>query len=145
MNATVKTRLVTASIAVAMMTTTACSQATAAVRSASDHGLKKVHDPGRVTGTIHGHCSYRDEYQTLAWWCPDYETQLDPGFRSSELSRTPRGRVCAGSCHETLWQVHRMAEGNPDRSSRHDSRADRGVLHRLLIASGTAFRGNPGT
>jgi hypothetical protein len=23
-------------------------------------GLKKVHDPGHVTGTIHGHCSYRD-------------------------------------------------------------------------------------
>jgi hypothetical protein len=102
MNTTVKTRLVTA--------LDCCSHD-------DDHGLlsshgngplrirsrpEKVHDPGRATGTIHGHCSYRDEYQTLAWWCPDYETQLDPGFRSSELSRTPRGRVCAGSRHETL-------------------------------------------
>ena len=29
----------------------------------SGHGLKKVHDPGHVTGTIHGHCAYRDRGQ----------------------------------------------------------------------------------
>jgi hypothetical protein len=28
--------------------------------SSGGHGLKKVHDPGRVTGTLHGHCFYRD-------------------------------------------------------------------------------------
>jgi hypothetical protein len=38
----------------------ASSAAAAAVPAAAGHGLKKVHDPGRVTGTIHGHCSYRD-------------------------------------------------------------------------------------
>src|SRR5437660_12586904 len=38
----------------------ASSAAAAAVPRAAGHGRKKVHDPGRVTGTIHGHCSYRD-------------------------------------------------------------------------------------
>jgi hypothetical protein len=38
---------------------------TAAVASpaSSGPGLKKVHDPGHVTGAIHGHCSYRDHGQ----------------------------------------------------------------------------------
>ena len=37
--------------------------AAAAAPASSGPGLKKVHDPGRVTGTIHGHCSYRDHGQ----------------------------------------------------------------------------------
>ena len=39
----------------------ASSRSVAASRSSSAPGLKKVHDPGRVTGTIHGHCAYRDQ------------------------------------------------------------------------------------
>ena len=31
--------------------------------ASAGHGLKKVHDPGRVTGTIHGRCYYRDHGQ----------------------------------------------------------------------------------
>ena len=38
--------------------TEASSTATATV--VSSHGLLQVHDPGRVTGTINGHCTYRD-------------------------------------------------------------------------------------
>ena len=37
--------------------------AAAASPASSGTGLKKVHDPGRVTGTIHGHCAYRDHGQ----------------------------------------------------------------------------------
>jgi len=37
--------------------------AAAAAPASSGPGLKKVYDPGRVTGTIHGHCSYRDHGQ----------------------------------------------------------------------------------
>ena len=38
-----------------------CAAASAAVTVPSSHGLLKVHDPGHVTGTIHGHCTYRDK------------------------------------------------------------------------------------
>jgi len=40
----------------------ACSPAAAAPQDAVavTHGLKQVHDPGRVTGTITGRCAYRD-------------------------------------------------------------------------------------
>ena len=34
--------------------------AAAASPASSGPGLKKVHDPRHVTGTIHGHCAYRD-------------------------------------------------------------------------------------
>jgi hypothetical protein len=41
----------------------ASALAAAALPAAAATGLKKVYDPGRVTGTIHGHCSYRDRGQ----------------------------------------------------------------------------------
>ena len=31
--------------------------------AATGHGLKQVRDPGKVTGTLHGHCAYRDKGQ----------------------------------------------------------------------------------
>jgi hypothetical protein len=34
-----------------------------AALASTSKGLKQVRDPGRVTGTIHGHCSYRDKGQ----------------------------------------------------------------------------------
>ena len=39
------------------------SAGSAATSASSGPGLKKVHDPGHVTGTIHGHCTYRDHGQ----------------------------------------------------------------------------------
>ena len=48
----------------ASLAVVAFSVSTAAASPASSGpGLKKVHDPGHVTGTIHGHCSYRDRSQ----------------------------------------------------------------------------------
>ena len=48
----------------ASLAVVAFSVSTAAASPASSGpGLKKVHDPGHVTGTIHGHCSYRDRGQ----------------------------------------------------------------------------------
>lgn len=41
-----------------VMLLTACSAVSAS--AASGPGLKKVHDPKHVTGTIQGHCTYRD-------------------------------------------------------------------------------------
>jgi len=41
---------------------TACTAALAAP-VAPAHGLKQVRDPGRVTGTLRGHCAYRDKGQ----------------------------------------------------------------------------------
>jgi hypothetical protein len=38
-----------------------CSPAASA--ATADHGLKQVRDPGKVTGTLHGHCAYRDKGQ----------------------------------------------------------------------------------
>lgn len=39
------------------------SVAAAGTAAAAGHGLKQVRDPGRVTGTIIGHCTYRDKGQ----------------------------------------------------------------------------------
>ena len=38
-----------------------CSLTAAA--AVAGHGLKQVRDPGRVTGTLHGHCTYQDKGQ----------------------------------------------------------------------------------
>lgn len=44
-------------VAAAALAVTALS---APALASTSHGLKKVHDPGHVTGTIHGRCLYRD-------------------------------------------------------------------------------------
>ena len=55
---------------------------------ASGHGLKKVHDHGRVTGTIYGHCVYRDRGQL-----PD--PRCTPGSIDPAVSRvTIRSTIC---------------------------------------------------
>jgi hypothetical protein len=49
--------------ALACMTVTACTPALGAqdtTQAPAVHGLKKIHDPGRVTGMITGRCAYRD-------------------------------------------------------------------------------------
>jgi hypothetical protein len=49
--------------ALAAVTVTACQPALGATPDTAPaaHGLKKIHDPGRVTGTITGHCAYRGQ------------------------------------------------------------------------------------
>ena len=47
----------------ACVTLAGSTVASAAVTAPRAHALLKVRDPGKVTGTIHGHCTYRDKGQ----------------------------------------------------------------------------------
>ena len=49
-------------------------------------GLKKVHDPGRVTGTIHGQCSYRDHGQLPDPRCTP--GSIDPAVTQADIRST---------------------------------------------------------
>jgi Spy/CpxP family protein refolding chaperone len=63
----------------ASLVVVAFSVSTAAASPASSGpALKKVHGPGHVTGTIHGHCSYRNHGQ-LPWSQPHGPEALPPG------------------------------------------------------------------
>ena len=62
----------------------ALSSATAA--AASGPGLKKVHDPGRVTGTIHGHCAYRDRGKLPDPRCTP--GSIDPAVTQADIGST---------------------------------------------------------
>jgi hypothetical protein len=64
----------------------ASSAAAAAVPAAAGHSLKKVHDPGRVTGTIHGHCSYRDRGQLPDPRCTP--GSIDPHVTQADIRST---------------------------------------------------------
>jgi hypothetical protein len=61
------------------------SAAVAAPASAGP-GLKKVHDPGHVTGTIHGHCSYRDHGQLPDPRCTP--GSIDPVVTQADIRST---------------------------------------------------------
>lgn len=63
---------------------------TAAAAFASAPGLKQVRDPGRVTGTIHGHCSYRDKGQLPDPRCTP--GSIDPIVTQSNI----RSTICKG-------------------------------------------------
>jgi hypothetical protein len=69
----------------AALTLAAASAATAAP-APSAHGLKKVHDPGRVTGTIHGHCAYRDRGQLPDRRCTP--GSVDPDVTQADIGST---------------------------------------------------------
>jgi hypothetical protein len=60
---TISARSPLAAFAAALAVVAFSVTAAAAAPASSGPGLKKVHDPGRVTGTIHGHCSYREHGQ----------------------------------------------------------------------------------
>ena len=60
--------------------------AAAGPAAAAGHGLKKVHDPGRVTGTIHGHCSYRDHGQLPDPRCTP--GSIDPNITQAHIRST---------------------------------------------------------
>jgi hypothetical protein len=57
-----------------------------AADSASGHGLKKIHDPGLVTGTLHGHCSYRDNGQLPDPRCTP--GSIDPAVTQADIGST---------------------------------------------------------
>jgi hypothetical protein len=62
------------------------SVAAAAVPAAAGTGLKKVHDPGHVTGTIRGHCSYRDHGQLPDPRCTP--GSIDPHVTQADIRST---------------------------------------------------------
>ncbi len=62
------------------------SAAALAAPASSGHGLKKVHDPGRVTGTIHGHCGYRDHGQLPDPRCTP--GSIDPAVTQADIRST---------------------------------------------------------
>jgi hypothetical protein len=66
------------------------SLAAAAVPAAAGTGLKKVYDPGRVTGIIHGHCSYRDRGQLPDPSCTP--GSIDPIVTQGNI----RSTICKG-------------------------------------------------
>lgn len=80
------TRIAAAVAAVAIAAlATACTPSMSAATTAS-HGLKKVHDPGRVTGTITGHCHYRDNGQLPDPRCTP--GSIDPAVTQANLRST---------------------------------------------------------
>ena len=70
----------------AALAVVALSVTAAAAAPASSEGLKKVHDPGRVTGTIHGHCSYRDHGQLPDTRCTP--GSIDPAVKQADIGST---------------------------------------------------------
>jgi hypothetical protein len=64
--------------------------AAAAVAAPAGHGLKEVHDPGRVTGTIRGRCYYRDRGQLPDPRCTP--GSIDPIVTQANISST----ICKG-------------------------------------------------
>jgi hypothetical protein len=71
---------------VAAPSVAASAAAAAAVPAAAGHSLKKVHDPGRVTGIIHGHCSYRDHGQLPDPRCTP--GSIDPHVTQADIRST---------------------------------------------------------
>ena len=78
-------------VAAAVACVTAC--APAALASTSP-GLKQVRDPGRVTGTIHGHCAYRDHGQLPDPRCTP--GSIDPIVTQANI----RSTICKGGWTE---------------------------------------------
>ena len=63
---------------------TGCAAASAS--TTTGHGLKKVHDPRHVTGTITGQCHYRDKGQLPDPRCTP--GSIDPAVTQANLSST---------------------------------------------------------
>src|SRR5579859_4781202 len=59
-------------------------------------GLKKIHDPRHVTGTIHGHCSYRDHGQLPDPHCTP--GSIDPAVTQAGL----RSTICKSGWTKTV-------------------------------------------
>lgn len=76
-------RLLAASATALLLT--GCAAASASATPAG-HGLKKVHDPRHVTGTIHGHCAYRDHGQLPDPRCTP--GSIDPAVTQANIHST---------------------------------------------------------
>jgi len=72
-------------ILVAVAALTVAAPSVPALASVS-HGLKKVHDPGRVTGTVHGRCYYRDHGQLPDPRCTP--GSIDPDVTQADIRST---------------------------------------------------------
>ncbi len=68
----------------------ALTMSTAAAASASAPGLKQVRDPGRVTGTIHGRCYFRDGNELPDPRCTP--GSIDPVVTQANI----RSTICKG-------------------------------------------------
>ncbi len=82
-------------------------------------GLKKVHDPRHVTGTLHGHCAYRDRGQLPDPRCTP--GSIDPAVTQANL----RSTICRSGYTKTVrppasetdrfkYDVAYPAYGDPD-------------------------------
>jgi hypothetical protein len=85
---------------------TASSVAAAGTAAAAGHGLKKVHDPGRVTGTIHGHCSYRDHGQLPDPRCTP--GSIDPDVTHADIRSTICKKGWTGTVRPPESQTERF-------------------------------------
>ena len=83
-------RILTASAAVLLLA--ACSAASAS----AGHGLKKVHDPKHVTGTITGTCHYRDHGQLPDPRCTP--GSIDPAVTQANI----RSTICRSGYTKTV-------------------------------------------
>ena len=65
-----------------------------AASAATSHGLKQVRDPGKVTGTLHGHCTYQDKGQLPDPRCTP--GSIDPVVTQANI----RSTICKGGWTE---------------------------------------------
>jgi hypothetical protein len=83
------------------------------------HGLKQVHDPGRVTGTLEGRCTYRDNGQLPDPRCTP--GSIDPAVTQANIHAT----ICKSGYTKTVrppasetdrfkFDVAYPAYGDPD-------------------------------
>ena len=111
-------RALAAGCAVAVALVAFSVPAAAAPAAPSAHGLKKVYDPGRVTGTIVGHCSYRDHGQLPDPRCtpgsvdPDV-TQADIGSTICKRGWTATVRPPEAQTERFKYDVAYPAYGTP--------------------------------
>ena len=83
---TISARSPLAAFAAALAVVALSVTAAAAAPASSGPGLKKVHDPRRVTGTIHGRCSYRDHGQLPDPRCTP--GSVDPAVTQADIRST---------------------------------------------------------
>lgn len=90
-------------VAAAVLSLAACSAVVtpvpvvpAAVTTTASHGLKKVHDPRHVTGTLTGHCTYRDKGQLPDPRCTP--GSVDPAVTQANL----RSAICRHGYTKTV-------------------------------------------
>jgi hypothetical protein len=86
-----------------------CSVAAAAAPVSSGHGLKKVHDPGHVTGTIHGLCSYRDHGKLPDPGCTP--GSIDPAVTQADIRSTICKRGWTATVRPPVWQTEQFKYG----------------------------------